>query len=59
MRPHFVSCKRTIDIRYNNKTIENVNYLSILGVTFDNKNSFKYHYKSLKINLAARLDVVD
>lgn len=35
----------------------NVNYLSILGVIFDNKFNFKHHLISLKKSLAARTNI--
>lgn len=59
---HLHICRKlnctNINIIYNNNIIENVTYLSILGLIFDNKYTFKNHCKSLKSNLATRLDII-
>ena len=47
-----------LDLIYNNNIIDNVNNLSILGLIFDNKRTFKNHCNNLKHNLAARLNVI-
>ena len=59
---HLHVCRKhrcsNIDLRYYNYIIENVSNLSILGLVFDNRRTYKHHCMYLKTNLAARLDVI-
>lgn len=59
---HLHVCKKhnccQLKLQYNNKLITNTNCMKILGVLFDNKNSFKYHCIQLRSDLATRLSIV-